>query len=60
MVNIYLKMNSTVDKMAQLRDPLFVISTSIEIIKQRSGDAPVETEIKRIRSALAKIEQIIQ
>lgn len=53
-------MSSTNEKMTQIRDPLFVIGASLEIIRQRANDSTVEPEIQRIKSALAKIEQIIQ
>lgn len=43
-----------------MRDPLFVIGTSLEIIKQRSSDDAIKSEIERIASALTKIEQIIK
>jgi hypothetical protein len=42
-----------------LRDPLFVIETALEIIKQRSSDDKIKPEIQRIETALTKIEKII-
>ncbi|MGQ0771779.1 MAG: hypothetical protein ACT4NT_03290 [Nitrososphaerota archaeon] len=46
--------------MTRLRDPLFVIGTSLEIIKQRSQDDKIKPELKRIEDALTKIVQIMQ
>jgi hypothetical protein len=51
---------STDEKLTRLRDPLFVIGLSLEIIKQRSSDTEVQSELKRIGDAMTKIEQIIQ
>jgi hypothetical protein len=44
---------------SSIRDPLFVISTSLEIIKHKSDDESVQAEIKRIEKALEKICKII-
>lgn len=38
-----------------IRDPLFVISTSLEIIKHKSNDKSIHAEIQRIEKALKKI-----
>jgi len=51
---------SSDEKLTRLREPLFVIGLSLEIIKQRSSDAQVHLELKRIGDALTKIEQIIK
>jgi hypothetical protein len=51
---------NTDDKMTLLADPLFVIATSLEIIKHLSGNEKIVPEIKRIESALTKIGQIIK
>jgi len=51
---------STDEKLKRLREPLFVIGLSLEIIKQRSLDAQVHLELRRIGDAMAKIEQIIK
>ncbi len=48
------------DKLTELRDPLFVISTSLKIIKHQSVDKKLSPEIKRIEAALNKIEKIMQ
>ncbi|CAE6497141.1 MAG: hypothetical protein QXE84_04140 [Candidatus Nitrosotenuis sp.] len=48
------------EKLTMMRDPLFVISASIQIIKQRKSDEQVDMEIKRIQSALDKIGKIMQ
>jgi hypothetical protein len=47
------------DGTQSLRDPLFVISTSLEIIKHQSDDKSVQVEIQRIEKALEKIRKII-
>jgi hypothetical protein len=44
---------------ASIRDPLFVITTSLEIIKHQSDGKLVQAEIKRIEKALEKIRTII-
>jgi len=44
---------------SSIRDPLFVISTSLEIIKHKSDDKSVQAEIQRIEKALEKICKII-
>ncbi len=44
---------------SSIRDPLFVISTSLEIIKHQSDDKSVQAEIMRIEKALEKICKII-
>jgi hypothetical protein len=51
---------STDEKIVKLRDPLFVIETSLEIIKNRSSDEKIQPELKRIEYALTKIGQIIK
>lgn len=38
-----------------IRDPLFVISASLEIIKHKSNDKSIHEEIQRIEKALEKI-----
>jgi hypothetical protein len=48
------------DKLTELRDPLFVISASLKIIKHQSVDEKLSPEIKRIETALGKIEKIMQ
>ncbi|MBI5145960.1 MAG: hypothetical protein HZA84_01935 [Thaumarchaeota archaeon] len=48
------------EKLTELRDPLFVISTSLKIIKHQSADGKLSPEIKRIETALNKIEKIMQ
>ena len=48
------------EKIVRLRDPLFVIETSLEIIKNRSSDDKIRPELKRIESALARIGKIIK
>ncbi|WP_158507466.1 hypothetical protein [Candidatus Nitrosotenuis cloacae] len=48
------------EKITKMRDPLFVIETSLEIIKQRSADDKIQPEIKRIESALTRLEQIMK
>lgn len=47
------------DRQSSIRDPLFVISTSLEIIKHKSSDESILAEIKRIEKALEKIRKII-
>ena len=44
---------------SSMRDPLFVITTSLEIIKHRSDDQTVQAEVQRIEKALDKIRNII-
>jgi len=46
-------------KLTDLRDPLFVISTALKIIKLQSEDEKIGPEIKRIETALSKIEKIM-
>ncbi|CDI05885.1 hypothetical protein [Candidatus Nitrosotenuis uzonensis] len=53
-------MTQTEEKITMMRDPLFVISASIQIIKQRKSDEQIDMEIKRIQSALDKIGKIMQ
>jgi hypothetical protein len=53
-------LTNTEEQMMRLRDPLFVIGTSLEIIKQRSQDDKIKPELKRIEDALTKIVQIMQ
>ncbi|WP_157832504.1 hypothetical protein [Candidatus Nitrosotenuis chungbukensis] len=48
------------EKLTELRDPLFVISTSLKIIKHQAADEKLNPEIKRIETALNKIERIMQ
>lgn len=48
------------EKITEMRDPLFVISTALKIIKHQSADEKLSPEIKRIETALDKIEKIIQ
>jgi len=50
----------TEEKIVKLRDPLFVIETSLAIIKNRSSDEKIQPELERIASALTRIEQIIK
>jgi capsule polysaccharide export protein KpsE/RkpR len=52
-------MSGADDKITQLRDPLFVINTSLEIIKNRSSDEKINPELQRIKAALEKIDKII-
>lgn len=47
-------------KLTELRDPLFVISASLKIIKHQSADTKLSSEIKRMEAALSKIEKIMQ
>ncbi len=47
------------EKLTELRDPLFVISASLKIIKHQSADEKLSPEIKRIETALNKIEKIM-
>jgi len=48
-------------KLTEIRDPLFVISASLKIIKHhQTTDQKLSPEIKRIETALNKIEKIIQ
>lgn len=47
------------EKLVHIRDPLFVIGTSLEIIKQTSKETEIKTELERIESALNKIGKII-
>jgi hypothetical protein len=44
----------------KIRDPLFVIETALQIIKNRSNNEDIKPELKRIESALTRIEQIIK
>lgn len=48
------------EKITKLRDPLFVIETSLQIIKNRSSDKTITPELERIENALTKIEQIMK
>lgn len=48
------------EKLTQMRDPLFVIATAIEIIKLQPIDESIKPEIKRIESALDNISKIIR
>jgi len=47
-------------KITDLRDPLFVISTALKIIKHQSEDKKITPEIERIETALSKIEKIMR
>jgi hypothetical protein len=51
---------ATDEKLTRIRDPLFVIELSLEIIKQRSSDERIKADLQRIGTAVTKIEQIIQ
>lgn len=51
---------SDTEKIVKIRDPLFVIETSLEIIKSRSPDEKIQPEIERIESALTRIGKIIK
>lgn len=53
-------MDTAEETLMRIRDPLFVIETSLEIIKQQTPDEKIAPEIKRIEAALSKIEQIIK
>lgn len=46
-------------KLTELRDPLFVLSTSLKILKHQSTDTKLNPEIKRMETALNKIEKIM-
>jgi hypothetical protein len=56
----YYRLTQAEEKLIMMRDPLFVINASIQIIKQRKSDEQVDMEIKRIQSALDKIGKIMQ
>lgn len=47
-------------KITELRDPLFVITTSLKIMKHQSTDSELNPEIKRMETALSRIEKIIR
>ena len=47
-------------KITELRDPLFVISASLEIMKRQSTGSELDPEIKRMETALNRIEKIMQ
>jgi hypothetical protein len=47
-------------KLTEIRDPLFVISTALKIIKHQSEDKKITPEIERIETALSRIEKIMQ
>ena len=47
-------------KLTKMRDPLFVIGTSLEIIKHQSTNTEITPEIKRIENALNRIEEILK
>lgn len=53
-------MASSDETIARMRDPLFVISASLEIIKHQSDAKGIEPEIKRIETALEKINNMIR
>ena len=42
-----------------IRDPLFVIVASLEIIKHQSSNKSIQDEVKRIEKALDKINKMI-
>lgn len=42
-----------------MRDPLFVIVASLEIIKHQSSNKLIQDEVKRIEKALDKINKMI-
>ena len=46
--------------LVSIRDPLFVIGTSLEIIKNQSDQKVIQTEIQRMEKALEKISKIIK
>lgn len=48
------------EKLTELRDPLFVISTALKIIKHQSAGKKLSPEIERIETALNKIEKIMR
>ncbi|MEM2160697.1 MAG: hypothetical protein QXN55_07075 [Candidatus Nitrosotenuis sp.] len=48
-----------VDGQVSIRDPLFVITTSLEIIKHQAKDDSLQPEIQRIEKALEKICKLI-
>lgn len=60
MVVNYYQLTQAEEKMVMLRDPLFVISASVEILRQRKSDEQLDLEIKRIQSALDKIGNIMR
>lgn len=47
-------------KITEMRDPLFVITTSLKIMKQQSTDSELNPEIKRMETALNRIEKILR
>jgi hypothetical protein len=47
------------DNLSSIRDPLFVIEASLEIIKHHSTNESIALEVKRIENALEKISRII-
>lgn len=53
-------MGSAEETLMKIRDPLFVIETSLQIIKQRGSDDKIAHEINRIEAALERIGQIIK
>ena len=46
--------------LVSIRDPLFVIGTSLEIIKNQSDQKIIQAEIQRMEKALEKISKIIK
>lgn len=56
----YYQLIPSEEKITMLRDPLFVISASVQIMKQHKSETQIESEIKRIQSALDKIGKIMQ
>jgi hypothetical protein len=53
-------MAKTDERLVRIRDPLFVIELSLEIIKQRTSAEKIKLDLQRINTAMTKIEQIIQ
>ncbi len=49
----------TDNQLVSIRDPLFVIVASLEIIKHQSSNKSVQDEVKRIEKALDKINKMI-
>ncbi|MEO9310599.1 MAG: hypothetical protein ABI337_09970 [Nitrososphaera sp.] len=53
-------MTDAEETLMKIRDPLFVIETSLQIIKQRDSNDKIAHEINRIEAALQRISQIIK
>ena len=49
----------TDNALVNIRDPLFVIVASLEIIKHQSSNKSIQDEVKRIEKALDKINKMI-